>query len=414
MSDMFLGTSQEATEFYRSKGKKPPGITITKKEENQKGRRQSSPEDKLDPEKLEPMSEEELYNLKRVRLRHESDTVYMQSDVGFYDYFYREGDTADPLTIAAHQLKRVYMNAEDYFYALDVRDAYIQALIDDKFGGNEFKFNCAMNEGELYVPPVPFYSKRAKDYELVSKGIYMMPVEGESEEEMKRKAVEFVEEWWELRPEMSPKDVVFFEDALTDYQLIKELSKTDSGGLRSSQTGQLVMSVSDIRKVEETLSSIYRGRQAPKTENERLFSRTPAHYKKLYDQSFKMPVSEMLHKYLNGEVDEDAVDLNAMVYDPETNRSMTYGELRKRQLVRQLSMLGWDKLPLMKALNVGSAFERRKMNESLANKRKLKKGMARQLEEQARYSTVTYDHVGIKESDFDPVAELEKYFGLKD
>lgn len=413
MSDMFLGTSQEATEFYRSKGKKPPGITITKKEENQRGYRQNSPEDKLDPEKLESMSEEELYNLRRVRLRHESDTVYMQSDVEFYDYFYREGETADPLTIAAHQLKRVYMNAEDYFYALDVRDAYIQALIDDKFGGNEFKFNCAMNEGELYVPPVPFYSKRAKDYDLVSKGIYMMQVEGESEEMLKKRAEEFVEEWWSLHPELSPEDIVFFEDALTDYRLIKEVSKTESSGLRSAQTGQLVMSVSDIRKVEETLSSIYRGRQAPKTENERLFSRTPAFYQKMYDQSFKFPVSDLLHKYLNGEIDEDATDLNAMVFDPETNRSMTYGELQKRQVVRQLSTLGWSKLPLMKVLNVGSAFERRKMNENLANKRKLKKGMARQLEEQDRYTNVTFDHVGIKDSNFDPVSELEKYFGIK-
>lgn len=406
----FLGTSQQANEFYRSRGSTPPGLTITKKTETQNTRTGTKPEDKLNPDNLEPMSDEELYALKRVRLRHESDTVYMQSDVDFYDYFYKEGESADPLTIAAHQLKRVYMNAEDYFYALEVRDAYIDMLVEEKFDGSMHRFNMAADEGEIYVPPKPFYSKRAKDYDIVSRGIYLIEPIHNPDDDPGEAIWEFVNEWWEMHPDINPGELVFFEDILTDLGMLRELGN-EKDGLRSVNTGRMVMSVTDIKKIEETLNSAYSNKSKPMTEDERLFSRTPRRIREEYKKSFHYPVSETLHKYMTGEIsDKEARDPNELTYDRRTNRPITVGELEKRELIRQLSELGWDKLSLMRAMNVGTAMERRKMNENLMNKRKLKKGMARALESQKQYDSVTYDHVGIQENEFDPMEELMKYF----
>lgn len=412
--ELFLGTQSEMEEFYRSKGEQAPvGLTITKNEE-QKGHRQQAPDGKLDLDSLGDMDEEELYNLKRVRLRHDSDTVYMQSDVDFYDYFYREGDSVDPLTKAAHQIKRVYMNADDYFYALDIRDAYIDMVIDRDFHGNQYRFNKAMNNGDIYVPPTPFYSKRARDYDIVMAG-GRINYDDEPEIDVERvKAC--VDEWWE-NSGLTPSEVRNEDDVLTTLWMLDEIGEeTQSNQLKSN--GTMVMSVTDIRAIQNTLNDIYQNRSGTNRSgvNDRLFSKTPTRIRQDYEDSFKVPVSDIIQSVLHGDGMDEEEDPNAMVYDTVTSRPMTRREYKQRTLVRQLAKVGWSELAVMKAFNIGSAYERRKMDESRANIRKLKKNLARALEHQEIYEDsqkMTFSSSGIPERYYDPMEELQRYFGGK-
>lgn len=411
-NELFLGTQDQMEEFYRSKGvEAPAGLTIKKKEEEQKGRRMQAPDEKLNPDTLEPMDEEELFKLKRVRLRHDSDTVYMQSDVDFYDYFYKAGESADPLTRAAHQIKRVYMNADDYFYALDVRDAYIDMVTERDFNGNQYLFNKAMNNGDIYIPPTPFYSKRANDYDIVMAG---GQIQHDNDPDIDvEKIKEWLDDWWKEAGK-TPDDVIVTDDVLTAMWVLDEIGSVSDNRIRSN--GTMVMSVTDIKAVQNTLNSIYQNRQSQTSGGSRLFSKTPASIRKEYEDSFRVPVADMLARAIRGEdLDDNKEDPNAMVYDKTTGKPMTRKEYKQRVLTRHLASIGWSELAIMKAFNIGSAYERRKMTEeSRSNVRKLKKGLAKALEHQLDYTDspkTTFSSSGTPDRYYDPMEELQKYFG---
>lgn len=408
-----LGTSAEETAYYQSLGKDNPNDTNADDQKEPVNVPQRTA-NIIDIDNLEPLSDEELKALRNVHLRHASDVVYMQSDIEFYDFFYKGGEELDPLTKAAHLIKRVYMKADEYFHALDIRDAYIDMVIECDFGGNEHLFNKAAKNGSVYVPPEPYYSKRAKDYGIVSKGIRFDTLNNDDINE------ESTIEWIDAAIENSgidPKDIKIKDDIITEYWLLNELDKLNpSGGLRN-QSGHLIMSVADLSAVQQTLTAMYQNRQAEEKNGGRLFSRTAKRMREDHWRSLHVDLGDTFSRILQGDDLEEKEDPNGMVHDPVMNKAMTRREYKRRELIRNLSKLGWNEYPLMKLFNIGSSYERRMMLKDDSKKRKLKraaKNMMNQMGIDTSIPDNPFGDHGEVPFDYDPMEELLRFTERED
>lgn len=399
---LVIGTSEDKMEYARAKGIKKeaidPDIVPQQQDENQAV-------DVLG-ENVTPLDDDELTMLRRVHLRRDPFTVYMQPDMDFYDIFYRDDNQLDELTLAARQIKRVYANADDYFYAQDVRDAYIDMIIERDFDGSAYRYNRALDAGEIWEPPAPFYSRKAKDYDLVSQGIRFVPTSTKTVINVDR-AKEVLESILVSRGIDRETPLTTYESVVTDYWILDELEDEHTTNRLRSNTGRLVMSVTDLDAVRSTLEDVYNNRTKKKPKG--IFSQTKKRIEEDYWESFKVDIAE-----LKREIEAEQVEDNtAMVYDNVSNRPMQRGEYKKRVLVRKLKDIGWSELPVMKAMNVGSGYERRQLEKKNAQIRKLKKQARVILEDAGAISPVpdnTYTVSGEPIPDFDPVSELQKYF----
>ena len=128
---MFFGTKSE----YRAMIEK--GQLEDTKKEDQKEKRsketRTTPAVNISADDGETISEETLRMLKRTRHLHDTRTVYMQSDISFYDSFYVRNDDSvidDPeLEKEARLIRRVYKDYPRYLHALYIRDLYVDKIV---------------------------------------------------------------------------------------------------------------------------------------------------------------------------------------------------------------------------------------------------------------------------------------------
>ena len=160
--EIVIGDKDAKLKYFKSKGVDTSQIEA---EDGKKKDDSTSKKIIIDVDSAEPLTEEELRMLTRTRNRHDPHEVYMQSDVSFYDAFYSSSDDLDgELSEEAHRIRRVYKNYKEYLMAMDIRDQYIEMLLDEKFGGDveKFKLTMGVDNPPYWVPPMPICTRSAR------------------------------------------------------------------------------------------------------------------------------------------------------------------------------------------------------------------------------------------------------------
>lgn len=363
---MFFGTKSEFKSFEQKEGKK-------KELDSQK--RQSSEEEHpkentniidISADDTSVIDDDTLRILKRTRHRNDVQTIYMQSDTSFYDVYYKSSEDSviddKELLQEARSINRIYKSYPKYLHALDVRDEYIDKLID-KVGSEELFVTLLRAGGIAYwIPPTPIYSKRAEDYEDGSDGIIDTSV-----------LFDWDDDWLEYIIEKKCVDMGFQPDG-SDIEVtgsvctdIPTINHSDLVGIDhdARNSGGKSVNLSDMDELQKMFRGWYQDdtdkAKSEKTDNsleERAFSMTPDKIRQRYFMSRVADMNKEFNNALNGIPNEEPYDPNEMVYDPVLGRPMSRKELESRTLIRQLKESGWtESLRLMKLLGVGSSRE---------------------------------------------------------
>ena len=170
---MFFGTKGEFKAYEKKMEKRRETDTVKPSEEQRDTGTTVGVID-ISADDTTMIDEETLRMLKRTRHRNDTQTIYMQSDISFYDVYYKNEDSViddKELLQEARAINRIYKSYPKYLHALDVREEYIDKLIEKV--GNEELFVTLLRAGGIryWMPPVPIYSKRAEDYEDGVNGI---------------------------------------------------------------------------------------------------------------------------------------------------------------------------------------------------------------------------------------------------
>lgn len=361
---MFFGTKAEYKAFEKTEDKKKESSRNSESTVN------DVPQEnvgiiKISSDDTTVIDEETLRMLKRTRHRNDTKTIYMQSDVSFYDVYYNDsGDGViddKELLQEARAINRIYKSYPKYLHALDVRDEYIEKLIEKI--GNEDLFIILLRAGGIryWIPPNPIYSKRAEDYEDGSNGIIDTSV-----------LYEWDDEWLENIIEKRCVEMGFLPDG-SDVEIegsvatdIVSITHSDLVGMDrdATRSGSSSVNLADLNELQKMFKGWYQddkkgeSEQVDTTLEKRAFSMTPDKIKQEYYMSRVLDMSKEFDNILNGIPNEEPYDPNEMVYDSVLGRPMSRKEHDARTLVRQLKESGWsESLRLMKLLGVGSSRE---------------------------------------------------------
>ena len=318
----------------------------------------------LSKETLKDIDDEMVTILKRTRTVHDYSTVYMQSSIEFYDEYYNNTEMSDELK-AARSIRRVYKVYADYLKAVEVRNNYIDSLIDKYGGENEFQRKMSLGMIKDWIPKMPVLSKRCPEYEMYLTG--MVPLKSEI---LPDGTLEhFIET---MNEDMKDIDVEQISSIETNIGLINQYndyidSIYSDYGISNKHSN--TVTISDLDNLNKIFASWYKP-ETGKTETE-LFKNAPENIRKRFDEECAFNEPGLLTKIRNGEeIEEPEIDMNEMVHDSATGRNMTRGELMKRQTIRLLAECGWSESRLLNYANVGSKLERMSRKKKANKKRR--------------------------------------------
>jgi hypothetical protein len=358
MSDqIFIGFVEDYEKFQEENGANASGALEDKEIR------------KIAYDNMDPISDEDLKILRGTITRHEYDTVYMQSRMDFYDdYYHEDPDSYEALLSEVKKIRRIYVNYNDFLRALDLREQYIDSLVE-KYGGSGL-FEVYYNTGLVtdWIPPEPQLSKRSKDYDRYMNGD-LWSADGEFDYDRFRELIDQQIEDMGIDLEK----VGVRGDVVTSPVILAHLnySSNVTDGYRSTNNINGV-SVTDLTALQEMFRQWYHEESettnSSKSEEE-WFSNTPEAIRARY---YTRPLVYMDNKFGEPIIDEEP-DPNEMIIDSELNRPMTRSEHDQRKFVRLLRDSGWGELRMMRYLGVGSKYEQKLMFMKQKNKRKAKK-----------------------------------------
>ena len=349
----------------------------------EKERTEMSEVNRIAYDNMEPISDEDLLILQQSRTRHDPYSVFMHSDLEFYDNFYNlevGNSEDDELLKEVRGIRRLYKNIPDYLYATHIRDLYINRLVE-KYGGEEM-YTLYLGAGQIkdWVPPIPLLSKHAEGYDLFKQGIIDYTVNEYNDEAMNEIVDKFAEEI-----DLEDMKVIGGVETRRYALMMGRLVDPDNsdkivryGGNNAAIGG---VTVSDLQGLQKMFRSWYRDDEEENNaeENKEYFSRTENAIRAEYYSRCPDSSNGDLRRILNSDTPIDFTeeeDLDEMVIDSETQLPMTRGELRKRQFIRHLASLGWNDVRLMRAMDVGSEYELKILNEKRRRNKKSKKKAA--------------------------------------
>jgi hypothetical protein len=342
---LFLGTETSYENFKRKNH-----LRDEEDEQNSRNAKLAKKETKVSNLSFEDstgISEENLLILKRTRWAHPYEEVYMQSSIDFYDSYYNDME-ASPEMIAARQIRRVYRDYSDYLDAVEVRNRYIDTIIDRYGGEDEFQRKLNLGFVTDWIPPMPTLSKKCQDYDLYRAGIE--PTEEYCRENAFNETLSAFIEYAE------DADIIY-EDGVMDN--IGEVSHYLDG--LETYTGTNYFGSNQVSKLEElneTFRSWYKPEKQKNYESE-LFCDAPENIRKRYMEQSAYNHPGLLTQYMDGTLPEEPKpNPNEMVRDEVTGRSMTRKELEQREFIRLMKEAGWSESRLMNYLNVGSRLDR--------------------------------------------------------
>ena len=334
------------------------------------------------------ISEEDLNIIKRSRKRHDCFTVYMQSDMSFYDEYYNMEETTDEfitedLLNKVKSIKRIYKNFLAYNTAMKIRDKYIDALID-KYGGLDM-FNLQLRAGGVtdWIPPVPMYSKNSPDYKYYLEGKFEVPAEWDDEF-----LIEAMNHYMEKFAEIHDVDKIEASvQVMTDPRLIYDLKyvKDDNATRAAIRRNQMYqtntingLSPCDTEGMMDFVRSMIDpslSKPEEKTTSQKQFFRlTKENIEEDYYLTTPISTDDLVSSIKQGYYEEPEEDLNEMMVDPESHKPMTKKEYQSRALIRELSKTsGWNELRLMYTFGIGNSYEWKRMKQKEKRHRKARK-----------------------------------------
>ena len=367
MAGMFFGSREDELIYYAKKGVDAPD-----RPEADKPKEEEEVEIQvLDLATLEPITDAERRILSRTRCEHDPMTVYMQSDINFYDAFYNEESIDNPILKQVRSLRKVYRDYRKYKDALAIRDAYLDHLLETQYGGDVELFNMLVlhaKGGSTWVPPRPIFNNTTGktiaelDHDLLDIGSLW---EKPSEEK-----IEQIVDYWNQQSGIDLEHVKgIYTEPLLDVDVIfgvqdvvDELREMEESANRKRK--QMVSNINS--NIKDIIRSWYDTAPSQNEEDtSRFFRYTPEKLEKLYYESMiEYELDPRLSQIMtnpDANVNMSNYDPDAIVYDPETNRPMKASELDKRKMVRMLGKCGWNELEMMKRFDIGTRHERSKL-----------------------------------------------------
>ena len=307
-----------------------------------------------------------LNMLRRTRHHHDPQTVYMQSDVSFYDVFYTSSEETiiddKELLEQARAIRRIYKSYPAYLYAMNIRDMYMEAL-EEKIG-NDLLFSVFTKSGDakVWIPPVPIYSKRAEDYENGQYGIIDTSEAFDWDDDL---IIEIKNTLSEDKNISSAKDVSVTYGVATDNLTIINSDYPEDNAARSHK-GVTSVNLADMDELRKIFKGWYQDDTAKESKKlseeealkKRAFSKTPERIERDYYLSQLPVLSRSLSDIMNDVALPSKYNPNEMVVDDKSGKPMTRKEHEVRTVFRLLKDAGWDnELKLMHLLGVGSSRE---------------------------------------------------------
>lgn len=358
---------------------------------------------KLSYDLAEEVDEETFRMLRRTRHPEDPTTVYMQSDISFYDTFYTATDETSiddkELLSEARGIRRVYKFYSDYLYAVYIRDLYIDA-VNEKIGSNTMAQNLMIQNSGIWIPPEPIYSSKSDDYET---GRYGIVDDGESDwdDEM---FMELMEQMC-IDREIDSSNIKILFDIATDPHILAQANLADAEYVENTSKRNSV-NLADIDELQKIFRGWYKDDKASQSKENaqaselmnRAFSKTPDNIRKNYYMSLIPNVHEEFQNAMNGITPEETHNPNEMVY--YENKPMTRKEADSREFLKTLKEGGWgNTLRLMKLTNTGTSREYAMLRMQSKSKKKRNKKMSGS-------GTGIYGDKGI--SDYEQVSDLER------
>lgn len=361
---IFFGTKSEQQALDKMKKEESSSQKTERRKEADEDDKSNKKIMKISYETSTRVDDATLTMLRRTRHMNDETTVYMQSDIQFYDSFYLHEDNMiddEDLLNAARSIRRVYKNYPEYLYASYIRDLYLDA-VKEKIGSEEM-FSILMRSGGLncWIPPIPIYSKRAEDYDDGINGIIDTSCLYEWDDDALS----------ELIIQMS-KDLGFIGDGsdvevggylVTDNLTISHSDLINEYSDKPARENKSV-NLSDMEELQKIFRGWYQddsesSGSASQSVTDKAFSRTPNKLIEEYCMSHILDMKKEFRNAIDGVPNEqDQLSPNEMVFDEVLNRPMSRKEHQLRETIRLLERSGWgDTLRLMKLAGVGSSRE---------------------------------------------------------
>lgn len=360
--DLFIGTKSSY-----EKHKRENNIDIDEPDEDSQVEKKEKVNGNvavLSKETLKPIDDETMTILKRTRTAHSYDTVYMQSSLEFYDEYYNNLEMSPELK-AARQIRRVYKVYEDYLNALDIRNEYIDSLIDKYGGGDEFQRKMSLGLVKDWIPKMPILSKRCPDYEMYLTGL--LPIKAKTlPEGTVNDIMESMQEELKDVELIETYDVETSIGLINDYERYVESAYAEYGYISNKSSS---VTISDLNELNRIFKSWYKPENG-KVEQV-LFKNAPENIRKRFMNYCAFNEPGLLYKLGNGgDLEDEGLDMNELVHDSISNKSMTRRELIQRQNIRLLAKYGWSESRLLNYSNVGSKLEKLARKKKVGRKRK--------------------------------------------
>lgn len=319
---------------------------------------QASTKTVLSKQTLTKIDDDTMTMLRRTRCAHDYTDVYMQASLEFYDQYYNEHNVTPELK-AARQIRRVYTSYTDYLNAMKIRNAYIDTLLE-KYGEDNFMNRLSMGLIREWIPPVPTLSKRSPDYEMFITG--MLPVTTETlPEGTLSKVLESLQE------DVADDDV---EQTSSVESFIGRINAVGAALDEDFNVGYRKHTVDSLEELNRVFKSWYKTDDSDSKHE--MFKNAPENIKKRYEEELGFSEPGLLARIANGEeIEEPEPNMNEMVSDDRTGRSMTRKEYMSRQTIRLLAATeGWSESRLLAYSNVGSSLERMSRKKKARKKRR--------------------------------------------
>lgn len=364
MPGIFFGTTDDEKEYLKKQGIE---MSVTEDDKsNSNNVSKVNTRFKIDVDELEPLTDEELRILTRARHRNDPHTVYMQSDMSFYDKFYMDGEDENEIVTEVHRMRRIYKDFRSYYQANMLREAYMKWLLDEKFNGDENMFMIMVNSSnpEYYIPPIPIYSVKSSNerpFDVLSMFRLESLWEEPSEEDIQAVFDYMAKDVEDVDLGKNPGDGIYsdVETNLSVIECCEDLVAVEE----ERSNGRVVKNAA--QEVRDIINSWYHDDNDGSNDlADRLFSKTPNVIReKYFKHAFGLTTSDEVHRlaldpFYDG---ESHVNWNELVYDDVSGRPMSRLEMSKRHLIRDLGKCGWNELDLMGMLNVGTQYERRQL-----------------------------------------------------
>lgn len=353
--DFFMGSRQEYEQKLEKKAEEL-GIKIEEK-----------PEEKIDMQAIESITDDILKILDRTILKHSIEEVYVCQNIDHIDKFYNGNEEKeDDLIKEARKIKRLYKTYPEYLDAVSVYNEYMGRVIEKNGGVDIFRTKYKTGFIEDWLPPKPIYYTESTDYDMARAGIVIHTIMDEYDLdydwfcELLRERVENLDV-----DELGMEDTILVKDYVLD--IIGEKEHT----LNKPKDGRV--NVSDLRELQALLDSWSAEKTVDDKETKsqiKPFTKTRKYKEAEYNLGTAIDLSGQYEEVMKEADEVEEEDLDAMVTDSRTYRSMTIGEKKAREVDEFLDSVGWDKLKLLARSQYATKTELNRLRKRQTNKKK--------------------------------------------